>query len=154
MKKNIEQGQQSLSPPPRVVGALYLTRLGKISSNLSIFSACVGILALIAMLSSLFTLVFSVLLILITLGTIFAIVPDYWERCVKGSADAANSVIPIASNIAFGAGIATIVFSVVAIVTLLANRGERHPARIVFAFISLAAGVGVIAVSMVSGGGQ
>lgn len=153
-RNEIQERGKSLSPPESVLTGLYLLRLGKLCCNLSVFCAAVGILALIAMLSSALWLVFSVLLILVTLGAILAIVPNYWDRFGKGSADAMNTIVPVASKIAMCAGIAACVLSVVAIIVLLTNRVERRPARVVLSFLALVASVILIAVSSVSGGAQ
>lgn len=120
------------TPSPAKELAFFGARLGKIFFNMSIPMLLLSVMVF----SAILVLVIALLIVLATLGTIFVIVPDFWQNVVDGTgiaSDIANFLF--VNGVTFSA--VTAVLAALAVILLALDRKQRHPVRITFACIIL-----------------
>lgn len=124
---------------------MFIARIGRIFSNMSITAAIVCVLSLLAtIMFALFTAVammFAICVVILTLGIILAFYPNLFdsirtmgERATVIINFLSNSVAPIASVITAAAGVLALIF-------LLLGEPKKDKGRIVFAAIVTVFGV-------------
>ena len=144
--ENMMNGKNSIPPPKEVAARMYCGRLGRILCS---FSAVCALLCLLEAASFLLTaaVVFAgIMLIVVTIGVIFRIVPDYWDKFtgwIDGSSYVAAALEGVLPYIA-GAGV---LCGVLAVVLLALDREKRHPAAITVAVIAAALALGLAALA-------
>ena len=124
------------TPSPAKELAFFGARLGKIFFNMSIPMLLLSVMAVLSVFSAILVLVIALLIVLATLGTIFVIVPDFWQNVVDGTgiaSDIANFLF--VNGVTFSA--VTSVLAALAVILLALDRKQRHPVRITFACIIL-----------------
>lgn len=122
-------------PPAGVMKNMFVRHLGEILNNVSIFGCVLGILMYFSFFVSAFYFCFLLIITLATVGTIFLIIPnfsDWWAFLPKLSE--MTTVITNISQwvLAISAGI-----SLVALILLLLDKGNRNKTRIVWSIITL-----------------
>ena len=115
----------------------FCTRLGKIFSNLSIIFLILCFAGVLSFVSTAFILLIGLMLIIMTLGTIFVMVPNYWDGLTNASQISSNISMFFLENSTLFISLA-IGFAVISLIFLLIDKRERPVARIVISSIVVA----------------
>lgn len=115
----------------------FLIRLGKIFSNISIFSLILCFCGILSFVATAFILLIGLTIILLTIGTIFIVVPNYFEIITSASQISASISGFFLQNFYIFASIA-IVGSILSLVLLLLDKRTKHTGRIVVSSIVIA----------------
>ena len=121
----------------------FLTRLGKIFSNISIVALLLCLAGILSFVSTAIILLIGLALILLTIGVIFLYIPDYFEKLMKVSNISAQVSAFFMQNFAWFA-VVSIIGAVVSLILLSLDRTTRHTGRIVLS--SCVIGVVIITV--------
>ncbi len=112
----------------------FCIRMGKIFSNMSIICLVLCFVGVVSFISTAIILLIGLTLILVTIGTIFVLVPNYWDKLTSASRISAE----ISSFFLEHASLfitLTIILSIISLILLLVDRRERPVARIVISSI-------------------
>ncbi len=115
----------------------FLIRLGKIFSNISIFSLILCFCGILSFVATAFILLIGLTIILLSIGTIFIVVPNYFEIIMSASKISASISGFFLQNFYIFASIA-IVGSILSLVLLLLDKRTKHTGRIVVSSIVIA----------------
>ncbi len=135
MEKNREKELSNL-PPAGEMTRLYMTRLGVILSNISIVCLVICFFSVVSVIAYGLMFVLGLALIVLTLGIIFVVIPDYWNKLLASGevfGKLAEAVFAAAPYLA-GIGIACAAAS---IVLLLTDKHRSHTGRIVISSVIL-----------------
>ena len=123
----------------------FLIRLGKIFSNISIFSLILCFCGILSFVATAFILLIGLTIILLSIGTIFIVVPNYFEIIMSASQISAKIsafFLEISAKISafflenFYIFVSVaIVGSILSLVLLLLDKRTKHTARIVVSSI-------------------
>ena len=112
----------------------FCVRLGKIFSNLSIIFIILCFAGVLSFVSTAFILLIGFTLIIMTLGTIFVLVPNYWDGLTNASQISSKISMFFLENSILFISLA-IGFAVISLIFLLLDKRERPVARIVISSI-------------------
>ncbi len=112
----------------------FLIRLGKIFSNISIFSLILCFCGILSFVATAFILLIGLTIILLTIGTIFIVVPNYFEIITSASQISAKISAFFLENFYIFVLIA-IVGAILSLVLLLLDKKTKHTGRIVVSSI-------------------
>ena len=115
----------------------FLIRLGKIFSNISIFSLILCFCGILSFVATAFILLIGLTIILLSIGTIFIVVPNYFEIIMSASQISAKISAFFLENFYIFVSVA-IVGSILSLVLLLLDKQTKHTGRIVVSSIVIA----------------
>lgn len=126
---------------------MYLTRLGIILSNISIASAVISVLILLA---GILQILFYLVLILIAMVTLFTVFlnPEY-RKMFSGQNQLTDFITSAMQVLPFTAG-ASLICAIASIVLLVFDKHERHTGRIIWSGIVIGLLVIVIIAALLS----
>ena len=139
------------TPPVKTEFAFFTVRLGKIFSNLSIFFLILCLCGVLSFVTTAFILLCGLTAILITLGTIFIIIPDYWDKLMVASNISAEVSEFFFQNIFWFVGF-SVAFALLALLLLVWDKKRSHVPRIVLSSVILA--VALLCIVVVALGGN
>ena len=125
----------------------FLIRLGKIFSNISILALLLCISGILSFVATAFILLIGLVVIILSVGTIFAIVPNYFDILMSTSEVSVKISAFFLENFYIFASIA-IVGAVLSLILLLLDKRNKHIARIVISSVVIA--VVIIAIIVVA----
>ena len=118
----------------------FLIRLGKIFSNISILSLILCFCGVISFAATAFILLIGLTIIILSIGTIFIVVPNYFEIIMSASQISAKISAFFLENFYIFVSVA-IVGSILSLVLLLLDKRTKHTARIVVSSIVIAVAI-------------
>lgn len=121
----------------KYTAAAYSVHLGKILSNISIVCMVICLSSLISTLIVGLTFVFGLIFIILTFGTVFVIIPNYWNRLIS-SGDLLGYLSSFMETTWPYLAPIGIICAVVSIVLLSMDKYEKHPFRITVSSIIIA----------------
>lgn len=127
----------------------FVIRLGKIFSNLSIFALVLCFSGILSFVATAFIILIGLVVIILSVGTIFALVPNYFDLLTSAASISAQISQFFLQNFYIFASIA-ILGAIVSLVALLSDKQTKHTTRIVISSIVIA--VVVIAIIIVATG--
>ena len=127
----------------------FLIRLGKIFSNISILALLLCISGILSFVATAFILLIGLVVIILSVGTIFAIVPNYFDILMSTSEVSVKISAFFLENFYIFASIA-IIGAILSLVLLLLDKRTKHIARIVISSIVIA--IVIIAIIVVAVG--
>lgn len=126
----------------------FLIRLGKIFSNLSIFMLILCLCGILSFIFTGFIFLVGIVIIIVTLGTIFAISPNYFDQ-LTAAMNVSSSISSFFSNNSLIFASLTILFAILSIVLLLFDKQTKHKGRIGLSiFILIVALLMILAIAM------
>lgn len=124
----------------------YLAHLGIILCHLSIVGVVFIVGSFIAGLLSIFAFLLGLILIVFTIGTIFVMVPNYWDK-VMWTVDATNNIVNTSISLVPTVAVLTAIFCVASIVlTALDARWEKARIRLIISSVMCGVVVGLLVV--------
>ena len=123
----------------------FLTRLGKIFSNISIFSLILCLCGFLSFVSIIFIFLIGAIAIIFTLGFIFMIAPNFMDslgNAIKISASLSQFFL---NNLYIFASI-TIICSIISLILLLVDKRQKHTARVILSILVIAVATLIIVV--------
>ena len=127
----------------------FLIRLGKIFSNISIFFLVLCFCGILSFVSTVFIFLIGLVIIILSIGTIFAIIPNYWQSLTSITQISVEISNFFLQNFYIFAIIA-ILCSILALVLLLLDKQTKHTARIVVSCVVI--GIVIISIIVVATG--
>ena len=112
----------------------FIVRLGIIFSNISIFSLILCYFGILSFISTAFILLVGLVIIVLTIGTIFIIVPDYFNIFMSVTDISAKVSAFFLDNFYLFISI-TILSSILSLILILLNKQTRYIGRIIFSVI-------------------
>lgn len=112
----------------------FIVRLGIIFSNISIFSLILCYFGILSFISTAFILLVGLVIIVLTIGTIFIIVPDYFNIFMSVTDISAKVSAFFLDNFYLFISI-TILSSILSLILLLLSKQTRYIGRIIFSVI-------------------
>lgn len=135
---NLKKNEKTI--PKEYLISFYMSRMGKIFSNISIVSLVLLICAILTPLLNVLLYILGFMLILVTVGAIFAVVPNYWQLFmpfVSGSSTFSGNLLNLIPYIL----IVGIVTAIVSSILLFLDKKNKHKGRIIYTIV-----IGVILV--------
>lgn len=123
----------------------FLIRLGKIFSNISILALLLCLSGILSFVATAFILLIGLVVIILSVGTIFAIVPNYFDILMSTSEVSVKISAFFLENFYIFASIA-IIGAVLSLILLLLDKRNKHIARIVISSVVIAIVILVIIV--------
>ena len=123
----------------------FLIRLGKIFSNISILALLLCFSGILSFVATAFILLIGFVVIILSIGTIFAFVPNYFDILMSTSEVSAKISAFFLENFYIFASIA-IIGAILSFVLLLLDKRTKHIGRIVISSIVIAIVILVIIV--------
>lgn len=120
--------------PKGYIANCYLVRFGIIFSNISIVSLVLFICSLITPVFLAILYALGIIIILATLGTIFVMIPNYWQILTSFMSNSSKLLVPLVSIIPYALGVGLIA-SIASIICLFFDKQKSHKGRIVFGII-------------------
>lgn len=127
----------------------FLIRLGKIFSNISILALLLCFSGILSFVATAFILLIGLVVIILSIGTIFAFVPNYFDILMSTSEVSAKISAFFLENFYIFASIA-IIGAALSLVLLLLDKRTKHIGRIVISSIVIA--IVIIAIIVVAAG--
>ena len=124
----------STTMPVKTVIKNFIVRLGIIFSNISIFSLILCYFGILSFISTAFILLVGLVIIVLTIGTIFIIVPDYFNIFMSVTDISAKVSAFFLDNFYLFISI-TILSSILSLILILLNKQTRYIGRIIFSVI-------------------
>ena len=115
----------------------FLIRLGKIFSNISILALLLCFSGILSFVATAFILLIGLAIIILSVGTIFVIVPNYFDILMSTSEVSAKISAFFLENFYIFASIA-IIGAILSLVLLLLDKRTKHIGRIVISSIVIA----------------
>lgn len=112
----------------------FIVRLGIIFSNISIFSLILCYFGILSFISTAFILLVGLVIIVLTIGTIFIIVPDYFNIFMSVTDISAKVSAFFLDNFYLFISI-TILSSILSLILILFSKQTRYIGRIIFSVI-------------------
>ena len=113
----------------------FLIRLGKIFSNLSIFMLVLCLCGILSFIFTGFIFLVGIVIIIVTLGTIFAISPNYFDQLIVAMNVSSSISSFFSNNSLIFAGL-TILFAILSIVLLFLTNKQNIKDELVYLFLS------------------
>lgn len=123
----------------------FLIRLGKIFSNISILALLLCFSGILSFVATAFILLIGLAIIILSVGTIFVIVPNYFDILMSTSEVSVKISAFFLENFYIFASIA-IIGAILSLVLLLLDKRTKHIGRIVISSIVIAIVIIVIIV--------
>ena len=127
----------------------FLIRLGKIFSNISILALLLCFSGILSFAATAFILLIGFVVIILSIGTIFAFVPNYFDILMSTSEVSVKISAFFLENFYIFASIA-IIGAILSLVLLLLDKRTKHIGRIVISSIVIA--IVIIAIIVVATG--
>ena len=115
----------------------FLIRLGKIFSNISILALLLCFSGILSFVATAFILLIGLVVIILSIGTIFAFVPNYFDILMSTSEVSVKISAFFLENFYIFASIA-IIGAILSLVLLLLDKRTKHIGRIVISSIVVA----------------
>ena len=115
----------------------FLIRLGKIFSNISILALLLCFSGILSFVATAFILLIGLVVIILSIGTIFVIVPNYFDILMSTSEVSVKISAFFLENFYIFASIA-IIGAILSLVLLLLDKRTKHIGRIVISSIVIA----------------
>lgn len=115
----------------------FLIRLGKIFSNISILALLLCFSGILSFVATAFILLIGLVVIILSIGTIFAIIPNYFDILMSTSEVSVKISAFFLENFYIFASIA-IIGAILSLVLLLLDKRTKHIGRIVISSIVIA----------------
>ena len=112
----------------------YLARTGVILSNISLACLIISLSSFLSVIFIMLSWILGFFLIIVSVGTIFAVIPNYWQL-LTSSASTMSNVLAVLTRIAPYLAIVGVLASVASIVLLSLDKNKSHPARITFSAV-------------------
>ena len=128
----------------------FSVRLGKIFSNISILALILCFCGILSFVATAFILLIGLVIIILTLGTIFVMVPNYWDIMMTGSEISAKISSFFLQNFYIFV-IVAIISSIISLTLLIIDKNNKHTARIVVS--SVVIGIAIVAIIVFATGG-
>lgn len=112
----------------------FIVRLGIIFSNISIFSLILCYFGILSFISTAFILLVGLVIIVLTIGTIFIIVPDYFNIFMSVTDISAKVSAFFLDNFYLFISI-TILSSILSLILIFLSKQTRYIGRIIFSVI-------------------
>lgn len=130
---------QNLNTSPLLKNDLreFSIRLGKIFSNISILALILCFSGILSFVATAFILLIGLVIIILSIGTIFAIIPNYFDILMSTSEVSVKISAFFLENFYIFASIA-IVGAVLSLILLLLDKRNKHIARIVISSVVIA----------------
>ena len=125
----------------------FLIRLGKIFSNISILALLLCFSGILSFVATAFILLIGLVVIILSIGTIFVIVPNYFDILMSTSEVSVKISAFFLENFYIFASIA-IIGAILSLVLLLLDKRTKHIGRIVISSIVIA--IVIIAIIVVA----
>lgn len=125
----------------------FLVRLGKIFSNISIVSLILCLCGVLSFVALAFIFIIAICVIILTLGTIFVIVPNFFDIVTSSATISAEIASFFLENFYIFTSI-TILCAIISLILLLLDKTNKHTARIVISSIVIAIAVLFIVVAL------
>lgn len=125
----------------------FLIRLGKIFSNISILALLLCFSGILSFVATAFILLIGLAIIILSVGTIFVIVPNYFDILMSTSEVSVKISAFFLENFYIFASIA-IIGAILSLVLLLLDKRTKHIGRIVISSIVIA--IVIIAIIVVA----
>ena len=125
----------------------FLIRLGKIFSNISILALLLCFSGILSFVATAFILLIGLVVIILSIGTIFAFVPNYFDILMSTSEVSVKISAFFLENFYIFASIA-IIGAILSLVLLLLDKRTKHIGRIVISSIVIA--IVIIAIIVVA----
>lgn len=125
----------------------FLIRLGKIFSNISILALLLCFSGILSFVATAFILLIGLVVIILSIGTIFVIVPNYFDILMSTSEVSLKISAFFLENFYIFASIA-IIGAILSLVLLLLDKRTKHIGRIVISSIVIA--IVIIAIIVVA----
>lgn len=148
--ENTEKSVISTTPTKYLTNC-YLTRLGTILSNMAIVCVIFCMSSILSSILSVLLWILGMMLILATLGSIFALIPNYWNKLVSLMEQSSQliekliKVLPYIASVGLACAIASIVL-------LAMDKNKKHTGRIIFSIVASIIILIVIFVLIIGGG--
>ena len=123
----------------------FLIRLGKIFSNMSILALLLCFSGILSFVATAFILLIGLVIIILSIGTIFVVVPNYFDILMSTSEVSVKISAFFLENFYIFASIA-IIGAILSLVLLLLDKRTKHIGRIVISSIVIAIVILVIIV--------
>ena len=140
---------QHTTPLEKTELKYFVVRLGKIFSNLSIVFLILCLCGILSFVSLAVILTFGFALIILTIGTIFVMVPNYWDILMTASQFTAKLASFFLDKffifVAF-----TILFAILSLILLKLDKQQKHTGRIVVSLIII--GIAIISIIVIAAG--
>lgn len=127
----------------------FLIRLGKIFSNISILALLLCFSGILSFVATAFILLIGLVIIILSIGTIFVIVPNYFDIIMSASEVSANISVFFLDNFYIFASVA-IIGAFISFILLMLDKKRKHTGRIVISSIVIA--IVIIAIIVVAMG--
>lgn len=127
----------------------FLIRLGKIFSNISILALLLCFSGILSFVATAYILLIGLVVIILSIGTIFAFVPNYFDILMSTSEVSVKISAFFLENFYIFASIA-IIGAILSLVLLLLDKRTKHIGRIVISSIVIA--IVIIAIIVVAAG--
>lgn len=130
---------QNLNTSPLLKNDLreFSIRLGKIFSNISILALLLCFSGILSFVATAFILLIGLVIIILSIGTIFVLVPNYFDILMSTSEVSVKISAFFLENFYIFASIA-IVGAVLSLILLLLDKRNKHIARIVISSVVIA----------------
>lgn len=130
---------QNLNTSPLLKNDLreFSIRLGKIFSNISILGLLLCFSGILSFVATAFILLIGLVIIILSIGTIFVLVPNYFDILMSTSEVSVKISAFFLENFYIFASIA-IVGAVLSLILLLLDKRNKHIARIVISSVVIA----------------
>ena len=125
----------------------FLIRLGKIFSNISILALLLCFSGILSFVATAFILLIGLVVIILSIGTIFVIIPNYFDILMSTSEVSVKISAFFLENFYIFASI-TIIGAILSLVLLLLDKRTKHIGRIVISSIVIA--IVIIAIIVVA----
>lgn len=137
------------TPSAKIVSRMFLTRVGKICSNLSIILIAVSLLGMVSFIATALIFLFGVVVILLSIGTIFAYVPNFFDYILSGVQYSA-SVASFFLQYWYAFLPVGIALAAISLVLLATDKNSRHTGRIVIS--SIVVGIALLSIIVLAVG--
>lgn len=124
-------------------------RLGKIFSNLSIVFLILCLCGILSFVSLAVILTLGFALIILTIGTIFVMVPNYWDILMSASQFTAKLASFFLDKFFIFVAFA-ILFAILSLILLKLDKQQKHTGRIVVSLIII--GIAIISIIVIAAG--
>lgn len=140
---------QHTTPLEKTELKYFVVRLGKIFSNLSIVFLILCLCGILSFVSLAVILMVGLALIILTVGTIFVMVPNYWDILMSASQFTAKLSSFFLDKFFIFVAFA-ILFAILSLILLKLDKQQKHTGRIVVSLIII--GIAIISIIVIAAG--
>lgn len=124
------------TPSTKIISRLFLTRIGKICSNISIVFLLLCLSAVLSFVTTAYIFILGLCVIILSIGTIFIAVPNFFDILMSGVEFSAK-ISEFFLQYWYIFVSFTILFSVVSLILLATDKTSNNVARIVISSVVL-----------------